>query len=100
MAERIEIAESRRWVIKVGSALLTNDGRGLDEQVIANLVEYPAVAKGNARLRLQMMPAHSPENVRSLASRLRTAIDHAQVEYVRYRAAITTDVVCPDLAVA
>ena len=39
MAERIEIAESRRWVIKVGSALLTNDGRGLDEQVIANLVE-------------------------------------------------------------
>ena len=56
-------------------------------EVIANLVEYPAVAKGNARLRLQMMPGHSIENVQALASRLRTAIDLAQVEYVRYRAA-------------
>lgn len=61
-------------------------------EVIANLVEYPAVAKGNARLRLQMMPAHSLENVQALASRLRTAIDLAQVEYVRYRAA-TADAV-------
>lgn len=36
--ERVEIADSRRWVVKVGSALLTNDGRGLDEAVIASLV--------------------------------------------------------------
>lgn len=57
--------------------------------VITNLVEYPAVAKGDARLRLQMMPTHSLENVRALASKLRTAIDLAQVEYVRYRAAVT-----------
>ena len=68
-------------------------------EVIANLVEYPAVAKGNARLRLQMMPTHSLENVRALASRLRTAIDHAQVEYVRHRAA-ATDAVSPCLTVA
>ncbi|MCB1677839.1 MAG: glutamate 5-kinase [Halioglobus sp.] len=39
MAERNEIAASRRWVIKVGSALLTDDGRGLDESVITALVE-------------------------------------------------------------
>ena len=32
-------------------------------EVIANLVEYPAVAKGNARFRLQMMPSHTAENV-------------------------------------
>lgn len=40
MAEslRKEIAGARRWVVKVGSALLTNDGRGLDETVIAGLV--------------------------------------------------------------
>jgi hypothetical protein len=31
----------------------------------------------------------SGEHVGALASRLRTAIDHAQIEYVRYRAAIT-----------
>ncbi len=57
-------------------------------EVIANLVEYPAVAKGDARLRIQMMPTHSLENVGALAARLRTAIDHAQVEYARYRAAV------------
>lgn len=57
-------------------------------EVIANLVEYPAVAKGDARLRLQMMPSHSIENVQALASRLRTAIDLAQQEYERYRSAV------------
>jgi glycine C-acetyltransferase len=54
-------------------------------QVIANLVEYPAVAKGNARFRLQMMPNHSAENVVELARRLRLAVDAAQAEYARYR---------------
>lgn len=39
MAEREEIAKSRRWVVKVGSALLTDDGRGLDEEMITRLVE-------------------------------------------------------------
>ena len=58
-------------------------------EVIANLVEYPAVAKGDARLRLQMMPTHTLESVQALASRLRMALDLAQVEYVRYRAAAT-----------
>ncbi|MEP5568635.1 MAG: glutamate 5-kinase [Halioglobus sp.] len=38
MSERTEIAAARRWVVKVGSALLTNDGRGLDEGVIDELV--------------------------------------------------------------
>jgi len=55
-------------------------------EVIANLVEYPAVAKGNARFRLQMMPNHSAENVQTLAARLRAAVDLAQDEYERYRA--------------
>lgn len=27
---RVQIKESRRWVIKIGSALITNDGKGLD----------------------------------------------------------------------
>jgi 7-keto-8-aminopelargonate synthetase-like enzyme len=61
-------------------------------EVIANLVEYPAVAKGDARLRLQIMPTHTLENVGALASRLRTALDHAQIEYVRYRAAASETV--------
>ena len=58
-------------------------------QVIANLVEYPAVAKGDARLRLQMMPTHNREDVDAVAARLRLAIDHAQIEYVHHQAAIS-----------
>jgi glutamate 5-kinase len=42
MTERTEIAKAQRWVVKVGSALLTNDGRGLDERVIASLVDQLA----------------------------------------------------------
>lgn len=38
MIERTEITRARRWVVKVGSALLTNDGRGLDAGVISSLV--------------------------------------------------------------
>ena len=54
-------------------------------EVIANLVEYPAVAKGDARLRLQLMPTHTVDDVGAVAARLRKAIDNAQVEYARYR---------------
>ena len=36
--DRAPIVSGRRWVVKVGSALLTNDGRGIDEKVIAHLV--------------------------------------------------------------
>jgi 7-keto-8-aminopelargonate synthetase-like enzyme/DNA-binding NarL/FixJ family response regulator len=67
-------------------------------EVIANLVEYPAVAKGNARLRLQMMPSHSLENIGALASRLRTAIELAQVEYARHRATVATVATVTDSA--
>ena len=42
MSKRPEIASSRRWVVKVGSALLTDDGRGLDEAMIAGLVSQLA----------------------------------------------------------
>jgi glutamate 5-kinase len=42
VTERKEIASAKRWVVKVGSALLTNDGRGLDEGVIASLVDQLA----------------------------------------------------------
>lgn len=45
MTERAEISASRRWVIKVGSALLTNDGRGLDEQIIRALVAQLAALR-------------------------------------------------------
>ncbi len=45
MSERQEIARARRWVVKVGSALLTADGRGLDEAMIAALTEQLAALR-------------------------------------------------------
>jgi 7-keto-8-aminopelargonate synthetase-like enzyme len=82
-------------------ALARMASRRLPElEVIANLVEYPAVAKGNARFRLQMMPSHSAENVKQLASRLRSAVDLVQDEYERYRASVRQEPVAVQAAVA
>lgn len=39
---RQELGESRRWVIKIGSSLVTNQGRGLDTQAIGTWVEQMA----------------------------------------------------------
>lgn len=53
--------------------------------LVANLVEFPAVAKGNARFRLQVMPGHSIENIEDAVQRFRGAVDAARVEYERWR---------------
>ncbi len=37
--DRSRLVSARRWVVKVGSALLTNDGRGLDAAVVRNLAD-------------------------------------------------------------
>lgn len=42
MSERAELKNKRRWVVKVGSALLTNDGQGLDIAVITRLAQQIA----------------------------------------------------------
>lgn len=39
---RGELGKSRRWVVKIGSAIITNDGRGLDAGAISNWVEQLA----------------------------------------------------------
>ena len=39
MSNRQQLGKSRRWVIKIGSALLTADGRGLDTTAIKGWVE-------------------------------------------------------------
>jgi glutamate 5-kinase len=64
--ERETLGRSKRWVVKIGSALLTNEGRGLDKDAIADwvmqmarlrqsgielvLVSSGAVAEGMKRL--------------------------------------------------
>jgi len=48
MISRDQISSNRRWVVKIGSALLTGDGKGLDQVALASWVEQMAawVAQG------------------------------------------------------
>lgn len=41
-SRRALLSQARRWVIKIGSALLTNDGKGLDKSAIGGWVEQVA----------------------------------------------------------
>ncbi|WP_303908099.1 glutamate 5-kinase [Thiohalomonas denitrificans] len=45
MKSRQEIAKTRRWVVKIGSALLTDDGKGLNLEGIATWVEQLAALR-------------------------------------------------------
>lgn len=42
MKNRLQLGQSRRWVVKVGSSLLTNNGRGLDRELMGQWVEQIA----------------------------------------------------------
>ena len=56
-------------------------GRRLpDRGLIANLVEFPAVPKGQARFRMQVMAEHTPQNVREAVERLHGAFKEATLE--------------------
>ncbi|MCW8927984.1 MAG: glutamate 5-kinase, partial [Gammaproteobacteria bacterium] len=45
MKNRQQITTSKRWVVKIGSALLTNEGRGLNQEGIAIWVEQLAALR-------------------------------------------------------
>jgi len=77
MTERQSLKQYKRWVVKVGSALLTNDGVGLHKEMIANLAEQIAflrsqdvevilvssgsVAAGFSQLRMKSRPTNVNE---------------------------------------
>ena len=76
MNDRSEIAASRRWVVKVGSALLTNDGQRLAVDAMAGWGEQIAglrkpvpdelveVAPGSIRVRKRTLPSNQRSNKR------------------------------------
>jgi len=83
MSSRQRIQQAKRWVIKIGSALLTADGQGLDGQAIASwteqmaklrqqgielvLVSSGAVAEGMTRLGWKSRP-HSVHHLQAAAA--------------------------------
>jgi glycine C-acetyltransferase len=68
--------------VKMGAESLARlVSRQLPEQgLIANLVEYPAVAKGAARFRMQVMAEHTWEHVEQAVQRLKAALEAAKIE--------------------
>lgn len=48
--------------------------------LLSNLVEYPAVPKGAARFRMQVMAGHTDQNVIEAVGHMRQAVDEARVE--------------------
>ncbi|NQZ31604.1 MAG: glutamate 5-kinase [Oceanospirillaceae bacterium] len=74
VSDRAVLKKSRRWVVKFGSALLTDDGKGLDHAAIGRwvdqlvalkqqgievvLVSSGAIAEGMTRLGWTKRPAH------------------------------------------
>jgi glutamate 5-kinase len=77
MSERIQLSQAHRLVVKIGSALLTNDGKGLDASVVGRWVDQIAaliqsgvevvvvssgsVAEGMSRLGWAKRPEHLHE---------------------------------------
>lgn len=49
--------------------------------LIANLVEFPAVPKGQARLRMQVMANHTPQNIADAVASLRDAYEAGLAEH-------------------
>ena len=52
-----------------------------DMGLIANLVEFPAVPKGAARIRMQVMANHSVENIVDAVETLKTAREQAEIQF-------------------
>ena len=49
--------------------------------LLCNLVEYPAVPKGAARFRMQVMAKHTRQNIADAVQRLGTAFEIATAEF-------------------
>ena len=69
--------------VKMGSEALARlvSRRLPDAGLLANLVEYPAVGRGAARFRMQVMANHSPENISSAVDILNKSYQEALVEF-------------------
>jgi glutamate 5-kinase len=96
-SDRGRLVAARRWVVKVGSALLTNDGRGLDVSVVRSLadqlvalretgsdvvlVSSGAIAAGLVRLNLTERP-HEVHLSQAAAAVGQSALVRAYEEYL------------------
>jgi glycine C-acetyltransferase len=69
--------------VKMGSEALARlvSRRLPDAGLIANLVEFPAVPKGQARFRMQVMANHTPRNIADAVQALKAAYQAGRAEF-------------------
>jgi len=100
LSGRQALSKSQCWVVKIGSALLTNDGEGLDKQSIAQWVEQlvwlrqqgidivlvssGSVAEGITRLGLKRRPKRLHELQAAAAVGQMGLIQTYETEFKRY----------------
>lgn len=100
MSKRDIIPQAKRWVVKIGSALLTNDGKGLDVEAIAGwvkqmaelrlrgielvLVSSGAVAAGMRRLGWASRPTEIHQLQAAAAVGQMGLVQTYEVEFQRY----------------
>ena len=100
MSKRDLIPQAKRWVVKIGSALLTNDGKGLDAVAIAGwvkqmaelrlrgielvLVSSGAVAAGMRRLGWNARPTEIHQLQAAAAVGQMSLVQTYEVEFQRY----------------
>src|SRR5690606_40267086 len=100
MSKRDLIPQAKRWVVKIGSALLTNDGKGLDAAAIAGwvaqmaqlrqqgieviLVSSGAVAAGMRRLGWNSRPTEIHQLPAAAAGGQMSLVHTYEVEFERY----------------
>ena len=79
------VADAKRIVIKVGTALLTDNGRGLDEKAIANLAEELSAVQKLGREVVLVSSGSIAEGVRRLgAGRLRLDSFRPRLPWARW----------------
>ena len=71
MNERPHLRGMRRWVVKIGSALLTNDGQGLDRQAIGVWVEQMASLRAAGAEQVLVSSGSIAEGMRRLGWKTR-----------------------------
>lgn len=100
MSKRDLIPQAKRWVVKIGSALLTNDGKGLDAAAIAGwvaqmaqlrqqgievvLVSSGAVAAGMRRLGWNSRPTEIHQLQAAAAVGQMSLVQTYEAEFQRY----------------
>ena len=72
------VRQARRIVVKVGSSLVTNDGRGLDAQAIGNWCRQLAALAGQGRELVMVSSGAIAEGMLRLGWRTRPKQIHEQ----------------------